>query len=111
MYIFILGSIIGYIFEVAIEFINGRGFINRGALSGPYLPIYWIGLMLLWFFLKKFKDKKFKIGKFSFTPTLVFIAIFIVTTGIELAAGLLINKVFKEPLWDYYHMFLTTKAQ
>lgn len=67
--------------------------------------------MLLWFFLKNFKDKKFKIGEFCFTPTLVFIAIFIVTTGIELAAGLLINMVFKETLWDYSHMFLTTKAQ
>lgn len=110
LYIFILGSFIGYVFEVVIEFINGQGFINRGALLGPYLPIYGFGLVFLWLLLKKIKDKEFKIGQVNIIPVLVFTAIFIVTTAIELIAGLLINMVFKKPLWDYSHMLFHYKG-
>ena len=45
---FFVYCVIGWIYEVIWEAAIGNGFVNRGFLHGPYLPIYGIrGLTLI----------------------------------------------------------------
>ena len=49
---------IGWIYEVILEFSYGNGFINRGFLHGPYLPVYGFGALLILLTIRPFSKKK-----------------------------------------------------
>ena len=46
IYFFFLGSIGGFLWEVAIFLYRDKTFANRGFLYGPWLPVYGIGAVL-----------------------------------------------------------------
>ena len=100
---FILYAFIGWIYEVILEFYYGNGFVNRGFLFGPYLPVYGFGALLILFMLYKFSKKKIHIGILNITPILVFILIFLITTVVEYITGTLIDIFLQTRLWDYSH--------
>ena len=76
---FLIYCIIGWIYEVIWEFAVGNGFVNRGFLFGPYLPIYGFGVLILYFLLSKVMKKDIRIfKKIKITPIIVFILILIV---------------------------------
>lgn len=100
---FILYAFIGWIYEVILEFYYGNGFINRGFLFGPYLPVYGFGALLILGLLYKFSKKKICLGKISITPVLVFILIFLLTTIVEYITGAMLDIFLKTRLWDYSH--------
>ena len=82
---FVLFSIIGWLYEVLLElFVYNNGFVNRGFLFGPYCIIYGFGALLLVFSLRQLQHQKIRLGKISITPLLVFVAIVIITTVVEL---------------------------
>ena len=56
---FILYAFIGWIYEVILEFYYGNGFVNRGFLFGPYLPVYGFGALLILLLLYKFSMSHF----------------------------------------------------
>jgi len=59
VWIFVVGSSLGYIIEIMLVFLRKELFINRqGLIYGPFIPIYGIGGVLLTLFLYKFKDSK-----------------------------------------------------
>ena len=90
--IFLVFSIIGWFYEVGIMWFElHNGFINRGFLFGPYLPIYGIGgLMIL-----------LTAGRLKARPVLCFVGICLLTTGIELLASYILERILGEFLWDY----------
>ena len=45
--IFVLMSFAGWIWEVAIHLVEDGVFVKRGVLSGPWLPIYGSGSVLI----------------------------------------------------------------
>ena len=47
-------AFIGWCFEVLNEIRKVHGFINRGVLHGPWLPIYGFGGLIIYILLKKF---------------------------------------------------------
>ena len=50
---FFMYCIIGWLYEVLLElFVYNHGFVNRGFLYGPYLPVYGFGAIILIFLLK-----------------------------------------------------------
>ena len=100
---FMLYAFIGWIYEVILEFYYGNGFVNRGFLFGPYLPVYGFGALLILLLLYKFSKKKLKIGKLSITPVLVFILIFLITTIVEYITGTILDIYLGTRLWDYSH--------
>ena len=69
---FLVYCIIGWIYEIIWEFAIGNGFVNRGFLYGPYLPIYRFGVLTLLFILHNILHKKIKIFKINITPLIVF---------------------------------------
>ena len=48
-------AFIGWCFEVLNEIRKGHGFINRGVLHGPWLPIYGFGGLIIYILLKKYQ--------------------------------------------------------
>lgn len=99
---FMLYSILGWCYEVFLEVVVYRwGFSNRGVLFGPYCVVYGFGAMILLLSLGKFKERKIRVGNFSITPVLVFLAIVVITTGVELVASYIMEYTRGEWLWDY----------
>ena len=88
--LFYLSSIFGYIYELILCYINTGKIFSHGFLSGPWLPIYGIGSLLI-LLINKYKDK----------PLIIFTLSFLITGILEYTSGLYLLKVFKMRLWDY----------
>jgi len=100
-YLFLTGCIVGWLYEVILGFIYGYGFVNRGFLYGPYLPIYGFGLVILTLALGKLMKTPIRAGGINVAPVFVFLGIVAITTLIEYAAGLVLLEKFGMRLWDY----------
>ena len=74
-----------------------RGFINRGFLFGPWLPIYGIGFFIILGIFRLLKIKK--------APA-VFIVGALIATIAELTASYIIDRTVGTPMWDYHKEFL-----
>lgn len=100
-FLFLTGSLVGWIYEVTLGFIYGYGFVNRGFLYGPYLPIYGFGLILLYLMLQRLINKPIKVKNIKINPILVFLGIIVITTCLEFIVGFGMLKIFQIRLWDY----------
>ena len=99
---FLTYCFIGWIYEVIWEFKVGNGFVNRGFLYGPYLPIYGFGVLTLLLILNKLLKTKIKLFKrINITPVLVFISILIIVSAIEFMASVGMEAIFHKRWWDY----------
>ena len=74
-----------------------RGFINRGFLFGPWLPIYGIGFFIILGIFKLLKVKK---------PLWVFVVGTLVAVAAELIASYIIDAIVGTPMWDYTGYFM-----
>ena len=82
---FMLYSIIGWIYEVFLEVVIYHwGYSNRGVLFGPCCVIYGVGALILLFSLQGLKRQSIRLGPVPITPVLVFAAIVVITTVVEL---------------------------
>ena len=88
---FLFYSFCGWVYEVLIGLTEARGFINRGFLFGPWLPVYGFGafMMLLLWPVKKHG------------PLAVFSAAALTATVVELITSYLMQAVIGVWLWDY----------
>jgi len=93
--LFYLCSILGYIYELILCFIYSGKIFSHGILSGPWLPIYGTGSLLIMLF-----------NKYRKNPFLVFVLSFFVTGILEYICGVILLNVFKMRLWDYTGYFL-----
>ena len=98
---FMLYSFIGWIYEIILVFTYGNGFVNRGFLFGPYLPVYGFGALLILFTIRPFSKNKIYLGKILITPIITFILIFFLTSIVEYSAGVMLDVFFNKRLWDY----------
>ena len=85
-------SFIGWIVEVLWVFAKSQHLENRGFLTGPFLPIYGIGAVLLLLFVEPYVKN----------PFLVFVASVVVTSTVEYLSSLILDKVFHISLWNYH---------
>ena len=58
--LFFVFSFIGWLWEVSLHLITDGVFVNRGALHGPWLPIYGWGGVLILMILKKLRKSPLK---------------------------------------------------
>lgn len=98
---FFLFCVLGWIYEVVLGLIYGHGFVNRGFLFGPYLPVYGFGALLLIVSLRKIMQKRIYIWKIPLTPVIVFISIFLITSVIEFYTSWFMELLFDKRWWDY----------
>ncbi len=91
-FIFACFSIAGWILEVCYRSVPAGKFVNPGLLTGPYLPLYGTGALLLTMDIILFEKSFIMIKIFSY---------FVTTTGIELVSALIAQYFFNTSLWDY----------
>lgn len=85
-------SVSGWILEVCYRSYNAGRFINPGLLKGPYLILYGTGALLL-------------VGAgwlLADSGIVVRAAVYLaLMSGLELASGFLLRRLFRVRLWDY----------
>ena len=96
--LFVIGSLIGWIIELFFRrFVSQKKWMNPGFLTGPYLPIYGFGVLVL------YAVSNIPMGITSKILEIV-IRILIIGVGVtvvEFIAGLIFIKGLKVKLWDY----------
>lgn len=94
--IFLIGCLVGWIYEELFSIIIDKELVNRGFLYGPYLPVYGTGAVFLTLFLKKYKKK----------PILIFFMAVLITGIVEYITGYLMESIFNRTWWDYTGLFM-----
>lgn len=88
---FFVASILGFLWEVGLLWMQEGAFCNRGFLYGPWLLVYGVGAVLIYLFL----------GKYEHSYIRVFFLSGLIGTGTELAVGWFLDKVWQLRYWDY----------
>lgn len=90
-------SILGYLLETIIAKLLNNNF-KSGILTGPWTPIYGIGVIIIIliskFIFKKIKNKYLRV-------LLIFILVTIILTILEGIGGLLLEETFNITYWNY----------
>lgn len=95
-WVFIIGSIAGFIFEVTVVFFQKGHFeLRQGLIYGPFIPVYGIGAMCYYIVLSKIKIKN-KIHIFLITMILGGIT--------EYLCSFIQEKAFGTISWDYSYL-------
>lgn len=103
IFIFFIGSMIGWILELFFRRITHKKWINPGFLVGPYLPIYGFGLCSLTYGYILFYNS-------SLPPIIIIIIMGLFMTLIELITGLVFIHCNGVKLWDYSTRWLNYKG-
>lgn len=88
---FLIYALIGWCLEVLFCTVNTGQLVNRGFLNGPVCPIYGFGGVLVIGLLQPVAGNML----------LLYVGSVLVTSALELAAGILLKKVFHTSWWDY----------
>lgn len=94
--LFILFSCIGWGWEVSLHLMNGDGFINRGMLHGPWIPIYGLGGMIALILCSRFR--KNLVQEFFFSVALC--------GALEYLGAYMLETLYHERWWSYDGNFL-----
>ena len=97
-FLFFLGSGMGWVLELFYRRIAGGKWVNPGFLYGPYLPIYGLGLVVL--FLLCRIDLSFIPFRWLQIVSLLLIMC-LSMTAIEYVGGIIFIKGMGIKLWDY----------
>ena len=102
VFLFYVGSSIGWVLELFFRRIEHKKWVNPGFLVGPYLPIYGLGLVIitvlhLW------------LDQYDLNPIITIILMGLCMTLLELITGLIFLRL-KVRLWDYSNYFLNFKG-
>lgn len=103
-FLFFIGSVSGWVLELffrrfACKENTEHKWINPGFCTGPYLPLYGVGLCIL--YLIASSEQFIKSGNSAVHKILLFILMAALMTLLEYIAGLISLKVSSVRLWDY----------
>lgn len=94
LFVFLLYSFVGYVTEILACLIDDKYLtFQRGYLLGPWIPIFGCGFLLL-----------FPLTRYEAHPEVVFIMGAFLSTVLEYATSLVMEKIFRTRWWDYSHM-------
>ena len=94
--IFFTISMMGWVWEVALNLFRTGEFVNKGTLFGPWLPIYGAGGTIILVLLSKIKEK----------PLFVFLLSLIIGGFIEYVVSVYLELVYDMRWWDYSGFFM-----
>ena len=102
-WIFLIGSILGYIIEMIVGLVQNGHFVSRqGLLFGPFIQVYGVGLVAYYLVISNIKKKSY-------------IKIFFITMllgGIvEYLFSFLQETIFGTVSWDYSDLFLNINGR
>lgn len=93
--IFLVGCLVGWIYEVIFYWFTEGMLRNRGILYGPWLPIYGIGALGI-----------YAVKPLKRNPVVLFFACALITGVVEYIIGYVGIHYFNLRLWDYRGLFL-----
>jgi uncharacterized membrane protein len=85
-------AFVGWIIETTYRSFNENKFVNAGFLSGPFLPIYGFGAVII---------TSINIEVQKFPSILSWIITLLSPTFLEYFGSWIMEKIFKLKLWDY----------
>ncbi len=94
--VFIVGSFIGWFYELIFYLITEHKLVNSGFLYGPYLPVYGYGAVLMIACLKRLNKH----------PVVLFLLAMILTGILEYLTGLIMWEIWHQRWWDYTGLLL-----
>ncbi len=106
-FLFFIGSCVGWVIEVFFRrFVSKenpqRKWVNPGAFTGPWLPIYGFGLCILYLIASL---ENFRLIQNPFwNKAALFAAMAVCMTAIEYIGGFIAVKYYHVWLWDYRNM-------
>lgn len=98
---FFIFALIGWLWEVAIHVVEDGKLVNRGALHGPWLPIYGAGGVLGVILLRKFVDR----------PVLTFFLVVTVCSVVEYATSWYLETYKHIQYWNYDGYFMNLNGR
>lgn len=101
IWIFLIGSFFGFIYENILMIIKGEPALRQGLIYEPLIPIYGIGLLVFYLFYKNLKLK----NKSLITKIIIiFILSFILGGTTEYIGSYIQEKFFNTISWDYSYL-------
>lgn len=95
-WIFIIGSVIGYILEMIVGLVQNGHFVSRqGLLIGPFIQVYGLGLVTYYLVISKIENK---------SNLKIFILSMILGGIIEYLFSYFQEKLFGTISWDYTNL-------
>ena len=103
-FLFFVGSVAGWVLELFFRrFLSDanpeRKWINPGFCTGPYLPLYGVGLCVLYLIVSLERFSPFQ--SVFWNRAVLFLLASVSMTVIEYIAGYMALKIIKVRLWDY----------
>ena len=92
--LFFAYAFLGWCIEVTLKFFQFHRFINRGFLTGPWLPIYGSGAALITVVIKGLSPLEFSVGT-------TFAVSFLLCGFLEYMTSYVLEKRFHARWWDY----------
>lgn len=91
IWLFLIYAFLGWCAEVVFVALDTKSFDNRGFLRGPVCPIYGVGVTGIALLL----------SPLAHTWLTLFVVSVILTTLLELIAGIILKKLFHHEWWNY----------
>lgn len=91
LWLYIIYSFIGWCGEVVVAAVKRHRFVNRGAVSGPFCPIYGLGAAVVAVFFPELKGN----------PLFLFLGGMVVNTFVEYVTGRIMEMSLHKKWWDY----------
>lgn len=104
---FFIFAMIGWIWECTLMLFQFGKLVNRGALYGPWLPIYGFGCSIILLMFSKIK----LLRKISRNPFATFIACLLICSALEYFGSWIVEKVFNLKYWDYTGYFMNINGR
>lgn len=91
VWLFFLTAVFGWLWEGFLYLLKDEMYVNRGFLTGPWLPIYGTGAVMLEILFHRWRDK----------PVMIFFMSMLLCTVLEYAAGWYLEASWGIKWWDY----------
>lgn len=101
VWLFFLLSVFGWLWEGFLYLFKDDIYVNRGFLTGPWLPIYGTGGIMLEILFHRWRDR----------PILTFVSSMILCSVLEYLAGWYLELTWGVKWWDYSGMPLNIQGR
>ncbi|MCH5262765.1 MAG: putative ABC transporter permease [Lachnospiraceae bacterium] len=101
VWLFFLLSVFGWVWEGFLSMFQNDTYVNRGFLTGPWLPVYGIGGVMLEILFHRWRDK----------PVLTFVSSMVLCTVLEYLTGWYLELTWGVKWWDYSEMPLNLQGR
>lgn len=104
---FFIFAIIGWLWEVLYFTLEFGVIVNRGALYGPWLPIYGFGCSFVILIFSKLK----RLSRLQANPFRTFLLVMLVCTFMEYMTSFVMEKATGVRYWEYSGIFLNLNGR